>query len=152
MKKYFCKKKNVKINDKYFCADCDKYQARNFLINVDSNLSYDRLIYFKMVSCKFVEEALPVKKNHVSKAIDNFIKNNFNIKEFNEKRLLLYWDEIVGDFISSKAKIIRINNSVIYVKAINKSFANDLIYLKENILEKIHEELDNCKFREIKIT
>lgn len=147
-KQYYCDKHKRNITGKYFCLECKFYKPQR-IINVDKNLSFDRLIFLKMVTCKYLVKRLKAEKNHITKTLEKFVSKNFNTKEVNEKRLLIYWDEIVGQFIASKTRIVKIKNSVIYVKAVNKAFANDLIYLRESILEKVHEQLENCRFKTI---
>lgn len=151
MKKYFCKKFNQNIYDKYFCVECKDYEPLNKNIKVNNNITYDKLVFLKMISCVNSGKYITSEPTHIKLKIDKFINKNFDTKEINEKRLLIYWNDLVGDFIASKTRITRIYHSVIYVKAINKAFANDLIYLKETLLEKINQNLKNCNFKSIKI-
>ncbi|HEY9167179.1 MAG TPA: DUF721 domain-containing protein [Candidatus Kryptonia bacterium] len=71
------------------------------------------------------------------------------IKEFSQQegvseRLKAYkvvaeWEEIVGAMIGKNTEISRIENGILYIKAANSAWRNELVFMKPTILKKIRD-------------
>ncbi len=78
-----------------------------------------------------------------AKRLDEIIKE-FTKEESVSSRLRAYqvvgeWEKIVGPLISRNTEISRIENGILFVKASNSTWRNELVFMKPVIMRKIRE-------------
>jgi len=62
----------------------------------------------------------------------------------------MLWDEVVSDTIKKHTKPIKIQRKIIYVSVDNSVWANELNYLKEDIIKKINDKSGEKVITDIK--
>ncbi|HOK40615.1 MAG TPA: DciA family protein [bacterium] len=147
--KYYCSLKKINFNSSAECLECKEYKINNTKIKVPENINFKYLVYLKMKSCEYFQPKIQNEEYHITKAIEHYINRNLKRDNYEEKKLYGFWNEIVGNYLSDKTKIISIKNGIVKIKAENKMLVNDLVYLKDIILEQIHKVLKNDKIKEI---
>ena len=58
----------------------------------------------------------------------------------NEQRLLDVWKEAVGEEVAKRTEPIRIKNRILYLKVTNSVWMQQLQFMKELIVKKLHEK------------
>lgn len=59
------------------------------------------------------------------------------------------WNEIVGSTVASETKCIDIVENILHVKVFSAAWRNQLLYLKKDILRKIHQKTGNDSLKDI---
>ena len=61
-------------------------------------------------------------------------------RRMNEQKLLDVWEEAVGEGVAKRTEPIRIKNRVLYLKVTNSVWMQQLQFMKELIIKKLHEK------------
>lgn len=61
-------------------------------------------------------------------------------RRMNEQRVFDRWKEAVGEGVAKRTEPIRIENQVLYLKVTNSVWMQQLQFMKELILKKLHEK------------
>ncbi|MFH1757434.1 MAG: DUF721 domain-containing protein [Pseudomonadota bacterium] len=61
-------------------------------------------------------------------------------RRMNEKRLLDVWEEAVGEAVAKRTEPMRIKNRILYLKVTNSVWMQQLQFMKEVIVKKLHEK------------
>ena len=70
-----------------------------------------------------------------------------NIKRY---EVIDRWPEIAGQQVAAVSKAVRIENQILFVKVANSTWRNELLYLKEAILERISRDIGTGIVKEIR--
>jgi len=60
------------------------------------------------------------------------------------------WSEIVGEKIASACEPVRVSDGVLLVKVRSSSWRNELVYMKDDILDKIGKTVARGVIKDIK--
>jgi len=76
--------------------------------------------------------------------LGNILKSYCNREGLNrrmtEQRLLDVWEEAVGEGVAQRTEPIRIKNRVLFLKVTNSVWMQQLQFMKELIIKKLHEK------------
>jgi hypothetical protein len=76
--------------------------------------------------------------------VGDILKNYCNrvglSSRMNEQRLLDAWKEAVGEEVAKRTEPIRIKNRILYLKVTNSVWMQQLQFMKELIVKKLHEK------------
>jgi len=76
--------------------------------------------------------------------VGDILKNYCNrvglSRRMNEKRLLDAWEEAVGEAVAKRTEPMRIKNRILYLKVTNSVWMQQLQFMKEVIVKKLHEK------------
>ena len=86
----------------------------------------------------------------LKKAIDVFLKKNDLEKGVNQNNAIIIWEQIVGEKIAKNAKADSVEYGVLMVKVETPTWRQELIFKKQEILEKINHQLGQNTIREIR--
>ena len=90
-----------------------------------------------------------VKAKSIKNLLSDYLKGS-DFKEINETiNLSKSWNKIVGKTISKKTKIASIKNGKIVIKTINPIWRNELIFQKEDLLNRLKKEEPEINIKEI---
>lgn len=62
-------------------------------------------------------------------------------KPMQEARVVNIWPDVVGKVINKYTEKIFVKNKVLYVQVQHAALKNELIYMQEQIIEKVNKEL-----------
>ena len=85
----------------------------------------------------------------ISEAITDYIKEMNIGDKLNEVSVINSWEEIVGRAISSRTSKIYIKNHVLYVHLKSSVVRNELLMLRQALMEKINGKMGEEVIREI---
>lgn len=93
------------------------------------------------------------KKNYneysMKQAITAMLKNLNLQQKVDEGKVIAYWHEIVGKLIAKHTTQIFIKDKKIYLKVDSAALRNELLFLREEILEKVNEGFDSKLIEDI---
>ena len=90
-----------------------------------------------------------MKPKPIKDVLSNFLKGS-NFKEINETiNIRTVWTSIVGKTISKNTEIKSIKNGKITIKTVNPIWRNELIFQKEDLLNRLKEEKPELNIKEI---
>lgn len=64
--------------------------------------------------------------------------------------LVLHWEKIVEDPISSQTEALKFYKGILYVEAVSSVWANELTYLKKELIDKLNQQFDKPIIKDIK--
>ena len=80
----------------------------------------------------------------------NAVLSNLGIQnKIRQYAILDKWAEIVGEKVASVTTAERIQDGILYVKVKNSAWRNELLFLKEDILEKLSHVSGQVTIRDI---
>jgi predicted nucleic acid-binding Zn ribbon protein len=85
----------------------------------------------------------------ISEAITDYIKEMNIGDKLNEVSVINSWEEIVGKAISSRTSKIYIKNHVLYVHLRSSVVRNELLMLRQALMEKINGKMGGEVIKEI---
>ncbi len=71
-------------------------------------------------------------------------------KPIEQHKAILLWDEIVGNSITNVTTPKKIENDVLIVEVNSPVWRNELMFLKQNILQKLNQKLKGEPIKEIR--
>jgi predicted nucleic acid-binding Zn ribbon protein len=83
-------------------------------------------------------------------AINHFLKNNGLIKGVNQQNAILIWEEIVGKTIASNTTAETVEHGILTVKTTSPAWRQELVFKKQDIIEKLNAKLGKKTIREIR--
>jgi len=86
----------------------------------------------------------------LKKAIDIFLKKNDLERGVNQNKAIIIWEQIVGEKIAENTKADSVEYGVLMVKVETPTWRQELIFKKQEILEKINHQLGQNTIREIR--
>ena len=90
-----------------------------------------------------------MKPKPIKDILSDFLKGS-DFKEINETiNIGAAWTSIVGKTISQNTKVLSIKNGKITIKTANPIWRNELIFQKEDLLNRFKEEKPELNIKEI---
>ena len=86
----------------------------------------------------------------LKKIIGRFLKKNGLEKGVNQNKALLIWKEIVGKTIADNTNPEKVEHGILTVKTKNSSWRQELLFKKQEIIEKLNKSLGDNTIKEIK--
>jgi hypothetical protein len=81
-----------------------------------------------------------------------FLKEH-NVRNIKENFYIIdLWDELVGDFVANNSKPIRFSGGIIYAEINSSAWANEMTYIKEDIIIKYNQKLKKHVIKDIKFS
>ena len=87
----------------------------------------------------------------LEQAIKKLIKDLGIENKVLENQVLNVWAIVVGKRISEISKAEKVENKVLFVKVLNSSWRNELLYHKRNIIDKLNKKIGKKVVEEIKL-
>lgn len=81
--------------------------------------------------------------------IQNLLKNLGLERRINEQKLIINWENIVGNNIAEKTKAFKIEGKKLFVKVENPCWRNELFYLKKDIIDKLNRSVKQEVIKDI---
>ena len=75
----------------------------------------------------------------LNKSINNLIQKSSNTTMFLFGFLDYNWKEIVGEKISQKTELVKIEKKTLFIKCKNPTWKNELQYQKKELIKKIQK-------------
>jgi len=66
-----------------------------------------------------------------------------------KQAIVAFWPEIVGQKLAEKTAAIKIEKDILKVKVVNAPWRNELVFFKDEILQKISARIGEGKIRDI---
>ena len=66
-----------------------------------------------------------------------------------EQRVLLLWDEVVGEEISNRTKAVDFKNSRVFVEVRSATWRNELLFLKPAIIDRLNKAVGKSVVEDI---
>lgn len=83
-------------------------------------------------------------------ALENALRGAKIDKAVKQFSAIDIWDEIVGKNISKNTEATDVKHGVLMVKVSNSAWRQELLFKKEEILEKLNERIGNNLIRDIR--
>ena len=83
-------------------------------------------------------------------AIKNLIKDLGIQNKINENLAIAYWNVVVGKKISVISQAEKIETNILFVKVTNSVWRNELLYHKNNIIEKLNNKIGTRVVKDIR--
>jgi len=88
--------------------------------------------------------------NNLNSSISKFLKQ-FNVRGIKENLLIVeIWDEMVGELVSNNTNPLNFTAGILYVEINNSAWANEMSFLKEDILSKYNARFKKNVVKEIR--
>lgn len=87
----------------------------------------------------------------LQQAINKLIKDLGVEKKVLENQVLNEWSFVVGKRIAEISKAEKIENKILFVKVLNSSWRNELLYHKRNITDKLNKKFGKKIIEDIKL-
>ena len=84
-------------------------------------------------------------------AINKLIKDLGIENKVLDNQVLNSWNSIVGKRISEISKAEKIENRILFVKVLNSSWRNELLYHKKTIIDKLNKKMGKKIVDDIKL-
>jgi len=75
----------------------------------------------------------------LEEALNQFTGQRKMKNPVNEIRLINFWKELMGSVVDKYTEKINLNNKVLFIKVGPDALKNELLYSRENIIQKINE-------------
>ena len=82
--------------------------------------------------------------------INHFLKKEGIEKGVNQNKALLVWGETVGNTIAENTSPEKVEHGVLTIKTNNPSWRQELLFKKQEIIEKLNHKLGKNTIKEIK--
>jgi len=69
-----------------------------------------------------------------------------------EEGIVLNWNRLVGERIASKAKPLKVRDSILFVRVENASWRNELFFMKRKIIEELNRSVKGNVIKDIVFT
>jgi len=87
--------------------------------------------------------------NQLGNLLDRWLKNSGYYKTVKQQQAIVYWRQIVGDYLADACQPVKIEAGVLWVKTKNSTWLHHLTMLKSEILRKISEYTGNNNIKDI---
>ena len=83
-------------------------------------------------------------------AINRFLKNNGLDRGVNQQSAILIWEETVGKTIASNTTAETVEHGVLTIKTTSPAWRQELVFKKQDIIQRLNTKLGNNTIREIR--
>tara|TARA_B100000700_G_scaffold328895_1_gene448323 strand:+ start:1822 stop:2097 length:276 start_codon:yes stop_codon:yes gene_type:complete len=83
-------------------------------------------------------------------AINRFLKKNGLDRGVNQQNAILIWEETVGKTIASNTTAESVEHGILTVKTTSPTWRQELIFKKQDIIQRLNTKLGNNTIREIR--
>ena len=83
-------------------------------------------------------------------AINRFLKNAGLEKGVNQQNAIIIWEDTVGKTIASNTTAKMVEHGILTVKTANPSWRQELVFKKQDIIERLNTKLGKNTIREIR--
>ena len=83
-------------------------------------------------------------------AINRFLKNNGLDKGVNQQSAILIWEETVGKTIASNTTAETVEHGILTIKTTSPAWRQELVFKKQDIIQRLNTKLGNNTIREIR--
>ncbi len=87
----------------------------------------------------------------LEQAIKSLIKDLGIETQLLENQVLNIWSIVVGKRISEISKAEKVENKILFIKVLNSSWRNELLYHKRNIIDKLNKKIGKKVVDDIKL-
>ena len=87
----------------------------------------------------------------LEQAIKSLIKDLGIETQVLENQVLNVWEIVVGKRISEISKAEKVENRILFVKVLNSSWRNELLYHKRDIIDKLNKKIGKKVVDDIKL-
>jgi predicted nucleic acid-binding Zn ribbon protein len=78
---------------------------------------------------------------HIKDALNQYLKNEKIDQQFNEKKLISMWNEMMGKPIASRTSSLFIKNKILFVKLTSAPLKQELTQAKPKVLELLEQKM-----------
>ena len=82
-------------------------------------------------------------------ALDNLIKSLGLEKSIKRHRSVILWEQKIDEKLKNKTKAVSFKNGKLFIEVFSSSLRNELIYIREDIKDKINIELGESVIKQI---
>jgi len=83
-------------------------------------------------------------------AINRFLKNNGLDRGVNQQSAILIWEETVGKTIASNTTAETVEHGILTIKTTSPAWRQELVFKKQDIIQRLNTKLGNNTIREIR--
>lgn len=105
-----------------------------------------------LTSSKFMKRKKMERAESVSNILGQILKDKGLSKKVVQYSIFEIWEEIVGSTIAKYTQPLRVVGDILIIKTKNSAWANELTFMKPEILKKIHEHIPDGSIKEIRFT
>lgn len=87
----------------------------------------------------------------LEQALKNLIKNLGIEEQVQVNQVLNLWPIVVGKRIADVSEAKKIEHHVLFVKVLNDSWRNELLFLKKNIIERLNKKVGKDIIKDIRL-
>lgn len=87
----------------------------------------------------------------LGEVLSSFLKRRGLLQEMLDREVITKWDDLVGPTIAREAKPIKIERGILWIGVNNAPQANQLLYLKPKLIERIKELFPKSRIRDIRV-
>ena len=84
-------------------------------------------------------------------AINRFLKNNGLDRGVNQQSAILIWEETVGKTIASNTTAETVEHGILTIKTTSPAWRQELVFKKQDIIQRLNTKLGNNTIREIRL-
>ncbi len=88
----------------------------------------------------------------LSKSLSILLKSLGIENRIKQNEIIVRWPEIVGEKLSKVTTADKIENVLLFVRVTNSAWRNELIYMKNEIINRIYSSLKTDLIRDIRFT
>ena len=88
----------------------------------------------------------------LSKSLSILLKSLGIENKIKQNEIIIRWPEIVGEKLSKVTTADKIENGILFVRVTNSAWRNELIYMKNEIINRIYSSLKTDLIRDIRFT
>ena len=83
-------------------------------------------------------------------AINRFLKKSGLDRGVNQQNAILIWEETVGKTIASNTTAESVEHGILMVKTTSPTWRQELVFKKQDIIQRLNTKLGNNTIREIR--
>jgi len=87
--------------------------------------------------------------NQIGSLLNKWLKNRGYYKKVQQQQVVVYWYDIVGDYLATSSQAIKVESGVLWVKVKNSTWLYHLTMLKSQIIRKIYYYTGNNTIKDI---
>jgi hypothetical protein len=77
----------------------------------------------------------------LGEVLGNFLRRSGLTRKIQEQKILNSWDKAVGEAIAERTQPVNVKNRVLRVKVTNSVWMQELQFMKDLIIKKLHEQI-----------